>query len=118
MSNLRIIKKGYIYIARNPLMPHLVKIGKTVHRDLKKRHLDASNIPDGYEALRITSVADVDAIEKVLHRVCRPYHYEKEFFYACCVPLVIELLDLLSIDNAGSSTPPPIYHGVPRKKKA
>jgi len=117
MSKLRTIKEGYIYVVRNPLMPHLVKIGKTVHRDLKKRHLDASNIPDDYEALHIAPVADVDAIEKVLHRVCRPYRYEKEFFYACCVPLVCELLDILSTDNAGTPTPPAAYQGPPRKKK-
>ena len=43
--------EGIIYCLRNPLYPHLVKIGKTSADTVEARGLNISSIPEDFETV-------------------------------------------------------------------
>jgi hypothetical protein len=82
-------KEGLIYCVKNPLFPHLVKIGKTTAETVEARGLNDSNVPEDFETIFAIKVSDIDATEKSVHRVLDEFRHRAksgrstEFFYAC-----------------------------------
>ena len=76
---------GYVYIARNPSFPHLVKVGQT--RDLKKRMeslSSSSSAPHAFECLYSVKVENQVLLEKKIHEqfTAQRVSANKEFFTA------------------------------------
>jgi hypothetical protein len=81
------MKEGLIYCVRNPLFPHLVKIGKTTKNTVEARGLNAANVPEDFETLFAYKVENIDTLEKLLHDALEYLRYttesnrKTEFFY-------------------------------------
>ena len=99
------INEGLIYCVKNPLFPHLVKIGKTTAPTLEDRGLDASNIPENFEKVFVHKVRDIDATEEAVHNVVEEFRYKSksrrstEFFYACAEEMAKKCVLPFSIDD-------------------
>ena len=78
---------GIIYCVRNPLFPHLVKIGQTIKETVEERGLNASNVPENFETVFANKVSNVKAVETAVHNGCADFRYVSksqratEFFY-------------------------------------
>jgi len=83
------MKEGIVYCVKNPLFPHLIKIGKTTAETVEARGLNASNVPEDFETIFAYKVRDMDATERAVHDVLEEFRYKAksgrstEFFYAC-----------------------------------
>ena len=79
------VRKGYVYVATNPAMPDLVKIGSTTQDDPQSRisSLFNTSVPAPFEMVYAASVSsDPVAVEQVLHTAFAPQrvHPKREFF--------------------------------------
>lgn len=85
------MNEGIIYCVRNPLFPHIVKIGKTTQETVKDRGLDASNVPEDFDVIWAYKVDDIDTAERSVHSVVEQFRYNSkserntEFFYELAV---------------------------------
>ncbi len=86
------MSKGLIYCVRNPLFPHLVKIGKTTKNSVEERGLSASNVPEDFEIVFAYLVENINATEQAVHNAIREFKYssentkrKNEFYFACAV---------------------------------
>lgn len=84
---------GIIYCVRNPLFPHLIKIGKTTKDSFSER-VNLTFIPEDFISIFEIRVREVDAVEKSVHSALDEFRYitknskrETEFFYD--TPVVI-----------------------------
>lgn len=97
--------EGLIYCVRNPLFPHLVKIGKTTKNTVEERGLNSSNIPEDFEIIFKYRVSQIDATEKSIHAVLDQFRYKSksgrstEFFYACAISLAKKHLEPFQIED-------------------
>lgn len=67
--------EGYVYVATNPAMPNMVKIGKTTRHDPESRisRLFTTSVPLPFELAYAAAIADDPAeVERVLHRAFAP----------------------------------------------
>lgn len=79
------MRKGYVYVATNPAMPDLVKIGSTSQDDPQSRisSLFNTSVPAPFEMVYAASVSsDPAAVEQALHAAFAPQrvHPKREFF--------------------------------------
>lgn len=86
------MSKGLIYCVRNPLFPHLVKIGKTSKNSVEERGLNMSNVPEDFEIIFAYLVENIGATEQAVHNAVKEFKYfaentsrKNEFYYACAV---------------------------------
>jgi hypothetical protein len=95
--------KGIIYCVKNPLFPHIVKIGKTTKPTVKERGLDDSNLPEDFQTIFEFVVPDVDGMEKSVHNGCKDLKYiskcgrENEFYLESAIDRARGIVEPLSI---------------------
>jgi len=95
------LKKGIVYIVKNPAFPHLCKIGRTGRDTVKERGLNASNVPEDFEILFAYECKNPKEVEEHFQRRFKDFrHYSKagrktEFFYIGCLSQAEEMLKLL-----------------------
>lgn len=84
---------GIIYCVRNPLFPHLVKIGKTTKDSFSER-VNTTFVPEDFVSIFEIRVKEVDAVEQSVHNALDEFRYitkssqrKTEFFYD--TPVVI-----------------------------
>jgi hypothetical protein len=84
------MSKGLIYCVRNPLFPHLVKIGKTEKKTVEERGLNLANVPEDFEIIFAYQVDNIDSTERAVHNAVEELRFRSEkttrkteFFYAC-----------------------------------
>jgi hypothetical protein len=96
------LKKGIVYIVKNPAFPHLCKIGITGRDTIEGRGLNASNVPEDFEVLFGYECNNPEEVEKLLHETFEGFrHYsgtgrKTEFFYVGCLLKAQKTLTLLS----------------------
>lgn len=79
------VRAGYVYVATNPAMPGIVKIGSTTQDDPQSRisSLFNTSVPVPFEMEYAASVSDDPvAVEQALHQAFGPQrvHPKREFF--------------------------------------
>lgn len=76
--------EGIIYVATNPSMPGLIKIGMTTNEDVASRlySLYSTGVPEPFVCEYAGKVVGVKSVEKALHKAFKPYriHSGREFF--------------------------------------
>jgi hypothetical protein len=72
---------GHVYVLSNSAMPGLIKIGFTT-RSIRERieELSHTGVPAKFEIELEISTVVPEMLEKRLHIVFAPYHFQKEFF--------------------------------------
>lgn len=76
-------ERGYIYIASNPSMPGLIKVGKTTTSpNQRMSELHSTGVPTPFSLEFAARVADCHASEKRVHRALETYRVttNREFF--------------------------------------
>ena len=94
--------EGYVYVATNPAMPNMVKIGRTTRHDPQSRitALFTTSVPLPFELEYAAAIADDPVrVERALHKAFAPYrlHPRREFFEVEAYQ-VIAILKLLDAD--------------------
>ena len=102
--------EGYVYVATNPAMPNLVKIGSTTQDDPKSRitSLFTTSVPVPFELEYAAAIADDPVrVERALHRAFEPQrlHPKREFFKVepYQVIAILKLLDVADITEQAKS---------------
>lgn len=77
-------KYGIVYVLRNKAMPNLIKVGKTLRKNLQTRmsELYSTGIPFPFECLWAGEVEDCSRIENIIHNAYRynRVNPKREFF--------------------------------------
>jgi len=96
--------EGYVYVATNPAMPNMVKIGRTKQHDPRSRvtALFTTSVPLPFELEYAAAVSgDPVRVEAALHRAFAPQrlHPSREFFTVepDQVIAILRLLDLADV---------------------
>ena len=96
--------EGYVYVATNPAMPDMVKIGSTAQSDPRSRitALFTTSVPVPFELEYAAAIADDPAkVERALHQAFAPQrlHPKREFFNVepDQVIAILRLLDVADI---------------------
>jgi|1048.fasta_scaffold15708_2 hypothetical protein len=94
--------EGIIYILTNPIMPGIIKIGKTTQEDVKVRmaQLYATGVPLPFECEYAAKVNNIDEVERALHTAFGPdrVNPRREFFEIEAIQ-AITIIKLLEIEN-------------------
>lgn len=94
--------QGIIYILTNPIMPGIIKIGKTTQEDVKVRmaQLYATGVPLPFECEYAAKVNNIDEVERALHTAFGPdrVNPRREFFEIEAIQ-AITIIKLLEIEN-------------------
>jgi hypothetical protein len=94
--------QGIIYILTNPIMPGIIKIGKTTQEDVKVRmaQLYATGVPLPFECEYAAKVNNIDEVERALHTAFGPdrVNPRREFFEIEPIQ-AITIIKLLEIEN-------------------
>jgi hypothetical protein len=97
--------KGIIYLLTNPVMPGIVKIGKTTQEDVKVRmqQLYQTGVPVPFECVYAATVNNIDEVEKALHMAFHPNRLnpKREFFEIDTIQ-AISIIKLLEIQNVST----------------
>ena len=76
--------EGIIYILTNPIMPGIIKIGKTTQEDVKVRmaQLYSTGVPVPFDCEYAAKVNNIDEVERALHTAFGPdrVNPKREFF--------------------------------------
>ena len=76
--------EGIIYILTNPIMPGIIKIGKTTQEDVKLRmaQLYSTGVPLPFDCEYAAKVKNIDEVERALHTAFGPdrVNPKREFF--------------------------------------
>ena len=97
--------QGIVYVASNPSMPGLVKLGVTTNLPDRLRHLWATNIPLPFGCMFAWLAEDVFEVERCLHDTFQSdrVHPKREFFTTSPVEVIRWLLntdgDVFPINN-------------------
>lgn len=95
------MSKGYVYILSNPMMPGLVKIGKTT-REVNARAVELyqTGVPAPFKVEHQVHTPDCDTLELKIHQVLSKYRVDpsREFF-KCLVSVAKHELDELRSDQ-------------------
>jgi hypothetical protein len=76
-------KEGFIYVASNPNMPNLVKIGLTTRHEVEKRMRELSSptgVPGRYKIEGYCQSTAPKIHEREVHEQLNQFHEDKEFF--------------------------------------
>ena len=102
--------EGYVYVATNPAMPNLVKIGSTTQSDPQSRisSLFTTSVPVPFELEYAAAIADDPVrVERALHQAFGPQrlHPKREFFKVepQQVIAILKLLDVADITEQAKS---------------
>ena len=102
--------EGYVYVATNPAMPNMVKIGSTTQSDPQSRitSLFTTSVPVPFELEYAAAVADDPVkVERALHEAFEPQrlHPRREFFKVepSQVIAILRLLDVADITEQAKS---------------
>lgn len=94
--------QGIIYILTNPIMPGIIKIGKTTQEDVKLRmaQLYSTGVPLPFECEYAAKVNNIDEVERALHTAFGPdrVNPKREFFEIEAIQ-AITIIKLLEIEN-------------------
>jgi hypothetical protein len=94
--------EGIIYILTNPIMPGIIKIGKTTQEDVKVRmaQLYTTGVPLPFECEYAAKVNNIDEVERALHTAFGPdrVNPRREFFEIEAIQ-AITIIKLLEIEN-------------------
>lgn len=94
--------QGIIYILINPIMPGIIKIGKTTQEDVKLRmaQLYTTGVPIPFECEYAAKVNNIDEVERALHTAFGPdrVNPKREFFEIEAIQ-AITIIKLLEIEN-------------------
>ncbi len=94
--------EGIIYLLSNPAMPGIIKIGKTIHEDVKVRmaQLYSTGVPVPFECLYAAKVANIDDVEKAFHTAFGPNRLNpRREFFEIESGQAIAILKLLELEN-------------------
>ena len=102
--------EGYVYVATNPAMPDMVKIGSTTQSDPQSRitSLFTTSVPVPFELEYAAAIADDPVkVERALHQAFAPQrlHPKREFFKVepYQVIAILKLLDVADITEQAKS---------------
>ena len=102
--------EGYVYVATNPAMPDMVKIGSTTQSDPQSRitSLFTTSVPVPFELEYAAAIAaDPVKVERALHEAFEPQrlHPKREFFKVepYQVIAILRLLDVADITEQAKS---------------
>lgn len=102
--------EGYVYVATNPAMPKMVKIGSTAQHDPQSRitALFTTSVPLPFELEYAAAVADNPVrVERALHQAFAPQrlHPRREFFEVepNQVIAILRLLDVADVTERAKS---------------
>ena len=102
--------EGYVYVATNPAMPNLVKIGSTAKGDPQTRisSLFTTSVPVPFDLEYAAALADEPVkVERALHKAFQPQrlHPKREFFEVepFQVIAILKLLDVADITEEAKS---------------
>ena len=102
--------EGYVYVATNPAMPNMVKIGSTTQHDPQSRitALFTTSVPLPFELEYAAAIADDPArVERALHKAFTPQrlHPRREFFKVepYQVIAILRLLDVADVTEQAKS---------------
>ena len=102
--------EGYVYVATNPAMPNMVKIGSTTQDDPQSRitALFTTSVPVPFELEYAAAIADDPArVERALHKAFTPQrlHPRREFFEVepYQVIAILRLLDVADVTEQAKS---------------
>ena len=102
--------EGYVYVATNPAMPNMVKIGSTTQADPQSRisSLFTTSVPVPFELEYAAAIADDPVeVERALHEAFAPQrlHRKREFFNVepGQVIAILRLLDVADITEQAKS---------------
>lgn len=94
--------QGIIYILTNPIMPGIIKIGKTTQEDVKLRmaQLYSTGVPLPFECEYAAKVNNIDEVERALHTAFGPdrVNPKREFFEIEAIQ-AITIIKLLELEN-------------------
>lgn len=94
--------QGIIYILTNPIMPGIIKIGKTTQEDVKLRmaQLYSTGVPLPFECEYAAKVNNIDEVERALHTAFGPDRVNpKREFFEIEANQAITIIKLLEIEN-------------------
>jgi len=93
---------GIVYVATNPAMPGLVKIGQTTGTAAERMaSLYTSGVPVPFDCVYAAKVDDVETVEIAFHQAFGPYRVNpKREFFEIQPDQAIALLRLLAIEDA------------------
>lgn len=82
---------GWVYIATNPAIPDLIKIGYTARIDVNERlrELNQAGLPYPYEAVYTAWVREPRWVEGEVHSLLEEYRENKEWFW-CSIEMAKE----------------------------
>jgi hypothetical protein len=92
-----------VYVATNPAMPGLVKIGRTLHEEAQARlgQLYSSGVPFPFKLEFACRVSNPDEVERALHTAFAPQRVNpRREFFAIEAGQAIAILKLLHTDDA------------------
>ena len=97
---------GIVYVATNPAMPNLVKIGQTTgSAEERMASLYTSGVPVPFECVYAARVSDVEKVEVAFHQAFGPYRINpRREFFEIHPDQAIALLRLLAIEDATPQT--------------
>lgn len=94
--------EGIIYILTNPIMPGIIKIGKTNQEDVKLRmaQLYTTGVPLPFECEYAAKVKNIDEVERALHTAFGPDRVNpKREFFEIEASQAISIIKLLELEN-------------------
>lgn len=94
--------EGIIYILTNPIMPGIIKIGKTNQEDVKLRmaQLYSTGVPLPFDCEYAAKVKNIDDVERALHTAFSPDRVNpKREFFEIEANQAIAIIKLLEIEN-------------------
>ena len=94
--------EGIIYILTNPIMPGIIKIGKTTQEDVKVRmaQLYSTGVPVPFDCEYAAKVNNIDEVERALHIAFGPDRVNpKREFFEIEANQAITIIKLLEIEN-------------------
>ena len=100
-----IIKKGLIYIARNPSFPQYIKIGKTSKHNIEGRFYSFTSLPEDFEFIYIFKTHNINLIEKNIHDEFSEFRHtakserRTEFFRKACLKDLLDYVKKIEISE-------------------
>ncbi len=94
--------EGIIYILTNPIMPGIIKIGKTTQEDVKVRmaQLYSTGVPVPFDCEYAAKVKNIDEVERALHTAFGPDRVNpKREFFEIEANQAITIIKLLELEN-------------------
>lgn len=94
--------EGIIYILTNPIMPGIIKIGKTTQEDVKLRmaQLYSTGVPVPFVCEYAAKVNNIDEVERALHTAFGPDRVNpKREFFEIEATQAITIIKLLELEN-------------------